>query len=118
MVMLLRGAQSLKLIYTLILVSCFCVAIIFIYNITTEDPNQALHPISLGYVMGKLQKINVDYKNNVFYSVRTCYKNYRTRLLLLMLTWLQAVDKDQVSDKAIPSGNLVSGPRPHHLAIS
>ena len=51
----------------------------------------------LSKVMGKpLEKVNVDYKRNIHFSVKTSVKNYRTRLSLLLLTWFQTVEKDQV----------------------
>ena len=56
-------------------------------------------------MMGKpLEKINLDYKKNIFFSVKTSVKNYRTRLSLLLLTWFQTVDKDQVWGVAQCSG--------------
>ena len=61
---------------------------------SSKDLTQGLS--SVDYVVGKpLENINLDYKN-IFFSVRTTAKNYRTRLSLLLLTWFQAVNKDQV----------------------
>jgi len=37
-----------------------------------------------------------QYKNNVFFSVKTTDTYFTTRLLLLMLTWFQVVSKDKV----------------------
>ena len=55
------------------------------------------NPEVLFRVMGKpLEKVNVDYTRNIHFSVKTSVKNYRTRLSLLLLTWFQAVEKDQV----------------------
>ena len=51
-------------------------------------------------VMGKpLEKVNVNYTRNIHFSVKTSFKNYRTRLSLLLVTWFQAVEKDQVKIK-------------------
>jgi len=43
-----------------------------------------------------LEKVDLEYKRNIHFSVKTSSKNYRARLSLLLLTWFQAVDKDQV----------------------
>jgi len=87
--MFFRGGRNL--LYAILLF--FCVGIIFLYNIPRRDED----PMRLDYVMGKpLEKINLDYKKNIFFSVKTSVKNYRTRLSLLLLTWFQTVDKDQV----------------------
>ena len=62
---------------------------------SSKDLTQGLS--SVDYVVDKpLEKINLDYKKNIFFSVKTTAKNYRTRLSLLLLTWFQAVNKDQV----------------------
>jgi len=62
---------------------------------SSKDLTQGLS--SVDYVVGKpLENINLDYKKNIFFSVKTTAKNYRTRLSLLLLTWFQAVNKDQV----------------------
>ena len=57
-------------------------------------------------VMGKpLEKVNVDYTRNIHFSVKTSFKNYRTRLSLLLVTWFQAVEKDQVKIKLFNIAN-------------
>ena len=73
------------------------VGLIFIYNTARSGRDE--DSVSLDSVMGKpLEKVTLDYKKNIFFSVKTTAKNYRTRLSLLLLTWFQAVDKDQVCD--------------------
>jgi len=89
--MFFRGGRSL--FYAILLF--FFVGILFLYSIPGISRDE--DPMRLDYVMGKpLEKINLDYKKNIFFSVKTSVKNYRTRLSLLLLTWFQTVDKDQV----------------------
>jgi len=45
------------------------------------------------FVFGKpLEKVDLEYKRNIHFSVKTSSKNYRVRLSLLLLTWFQVVD--------------------------
>jgi len=49
------------------------------------------------FVFGKpLEKVDLEYKRNIHFSVKTSSRNYRVRLSLQLLTWFQAVEKDQV----------------------
>jgi len=58
-------------------------------KIITEFPEK--------FVFGKpLEKVDLEYKRNIHFSVKTSSRNYRARLSLQLLTWFQAVDKDQV----------------------
>ena len=43
-----------------------------------------------------MEPVDVNYTRNIYFTVKTTHKYYTNRLLLLMLTWLQAVDKDKV----------------------
>ena len=49
------------------------------------------------HIDGKpMEKVIVNYTDNMFFTVKTSVKNYRKRLSLLMLTWFQVVDKNKV----------------------
>lgn len=89
--MSLRGVRGV--IYSIAFFGC--ISIVFLrYHLTLPT----VEPKRLHSIMGKLlEKVNVDYKKNIHFSVKTSVKNYRTRLSLLLLTWFQAVEKDQVS---------------------
>ena len=43
-----------------------------------------------------MEPVNVNYTRNIYFTVKTTHKYYTNRLLLLMLTWLQTVDKNKV----------------------
>ena len=88
--MALRGARGL--LYSIAFFGCL--GYVFLrYHISPST----IDPVQLQSIMGKpLEKVDVDYKRNIHFSVKTSVKNYRTRLSLLLLTWFQAVDKDQV----------------------
>ena len=43
-----------------------------------------------------MESIYVNYTRNIYFSVKTTYKNFDRRLFPLMLTWLQLVDKNKV----------------------
>jgi len=61
------------------------------------QPERVLERFPKKFVFGKpLEKVDFEYKRNIHFSVKTSAKNYRTRLSLLLLTWFQVVDKDQV----------------------
>lgn len=88
--MSLRGIRGL--VYSIAFFSCISIVLLrhHLARPTTE-------PDILRRVLGKpLEKVTVDYKRNIHFSVKTSVKNYRTRLSLLLLTWFQAVEKDQV----------------------
>ena len=44
-----------------------------------------------------IEPINVDYTRNIYFTIKTTHKYYTMRLLPLLLTWLQLVDKNKVS---------------------
>ena len=44
-----------------------------------------------------MEPVNANYTRNIYFTVKTTHKYYRKRLLPLMLTWLQVVDKNKVS---------------------
>ena len=43
-----------------------------------------------------MEPVNVNYSRNIYFTVKTTHKYYTNRLLPLMLTWLQTVDKNKV----------------------
>ena len=43
-----------------------------------------------------MEPVNVNYTRNIYFTVKTTHKYYTNRLFLLMLTWLQTVDKNKV----------------------
>ena len=43
-----------------------------------------------------LEKVNVNYIHNIYFSVKSCSRNYKTRVFTSMLTWFQVLDKDEV----------------------
>ena len=62
-------------------------------NQTCRDPE-----INATHINGTLMEpVNVNYTRNIYFSVKTTHKYYTERLFLLMLTWLQTVDKNKVS---------------------
>ena len=44
-----------------------------------------------------MEPVNVNYSRNIYFAVKTTHKYYTNRLFLLLLTWLQTVDKDKVN---------------------
>lgn len=44
-----------------------------------------------------LEAVDVAYKRNIFFTVKTTAANYQERLSTLILTWFQTVHKDDVS---------------------
>ena len=44
-----------------------------------------------------LEVVNVEYKRNIYFTVKTTAANYQERLSTLILTWFQTVHKDDVS---------------------
>ena len=44
-----------------------------------------------------LEYVDVGYKRNIFFTVKTTSSNYHERLSTLMLTWFQTVHRDDVS---------------------
>ena len=90
-IMSLRGVRGL--IYSIAFFSCISVVLLR-YHLSLPP----IEPEVLYRIMEKpLEKVHVDYTRNIHFSVKTSVKNYRTRLSLLLLTWFQAVEKDQVT---------------------
>ena len=53
--------------------------------------------INITHINGILMEpVNVNYSRNIYFTVKTTHKYYTDRLLLIMLTWLQTVDKNKV----------------------
>ena len=48
-----------------------------------------------------MEPVNVNYSRNIYFTVKTTHKFYTNRLFLLLLTWLQTVDKDKVNFSVI-----------------
>ena len=44
-----------------------------------------------------METVNANYTRNIYFTVKTTNKFYTQRLLWIMLTWLQTVDKNKVS---------------------
>ena len=99
-IMSLRGVRGL--IYSMAFFSC--ISIVFLRHHLFLMPTD---PEVLYTIMGKpLEKVHVDYTRNIHFSVKTSVKNYRTRLSLLLLTWFQAVEKDQVGNVHVLSARV------------
>ena len=99
--MSLRGVQGLTYCIAFFIVITIIVCLQYLPFSTDEydypDELENVLEFQLSKVMGKpLEKVNVDYTRNIHFSVKTSVKNYRTRLSLLLLTWFQTVEKDQV----------------------
>ena len=61
-----------------------------------REQNQTI--INATHINGTLmESVNVNYTRNIYFSVKTTHKYYTERLFPLLLTWLQTVDKNQVS---------------------
>ena len=62
-----------------------------------KEPNIADLGINSTHVNGILmESVNTELLRNVYFTIKTTRKYYRSRLLPLMLTWLQAVNKNKV----------------------
>ena len=48
-----------------------------------------------------MEPVDIKLENKIFFSVKTTDAYFTTRLLLLMLTWFQAVSKDKVRTSTI-----------------
>jgi len=44
-----------------------------------------------------MEAVHTNYTRNIYFTVKTTYKYYQKRLLAILLTWLQVVDKNKVS---------------------
>ena len=63
-------------------------------TVTTEDPGMNTTHIN-GVLM---EPVNANYTRNIYFSVKTTNKYYRERVLPLILTWFQVIDKNKVSN--------------------
>ena len=50
-----------------------------------------------------MEPVNVDYTRNIYFSIKTTHRYYTERLFLIMLTWLQVVDKNKVGTTYLKS---------------
>lgn len=107
---MIKGVQGL--IYSIAFFGC--ISIVFLRHHLSLPPTDSE---VLYRIMGKpLEKVYVDYARNIHFSVKTSVKNYRTRLSLLLVTWFQAVEKDQVTlITAIPFNQKIQTVGTQHL---
>ena len=61
-------------------------------DINTTVPHLGMNEFN-GILM---EHVNLNYSGNIFITVKTTHKLYVDRLLPLLLTWLQTVDKNSV----------------------
>ena len=99
--------------------ACIFITVIIIWNLQAKGENQARitkwldndsEPkfkelanknldMNSTHVRNKpLEFLNVDYKRNVYFTIKTTANNYQSKLSTLMLTWFQTVHKDDVSN--------------------
>lgn len=59
--------------------------------------------VTRSYVKNRpLEAVDVEYKRNIFFTVKTTARNYQERLSTLILTWFQTVHRDDVSKLIYP----------------
>ena len=46
-----------------------------------------------------MEPVNAQYTRNIYFTMKTTHKYYTKRLFLVMLTWLQVLDKNKVSSE-------------------
>ena len=69
----------------------------FSVDMKSEQRNITDIRINMTHINGTIMEpVNVNYTRNIYFTVKTTHKYYTNRLLPLMLTWLQAVDKNKV----------------------
>ena len=62
-----------------------------------NDINTTIPHLGMNEFNGALmERVNLNYSGNIFITVKTTRKLYVDRLLPLLLTWLQTVDKNSV----------------------
>ena len=63
-----------------------------------NPPSQHLSDLSETHVWGvPMEAVHANYTRNIYFSVKSTYRYYSKRLLDLMLTWFQVVDKHKVT---------------------
>ena len=63
----------------------------------TDSHLQQLKDLSETHVWGlPMEPVHVNYTRNIYFSVKSTYRYYSKRILDLMLTWFQVVDKHKV----------------------
>ena len=66
-------------------------------NMKSKQRNVRDIGINATHINGILMEpVNVNYSRNIYFTLKTTHKYYTNRLFPLMLTWLQAVDKNKV----------------------
>ena len=67
-------------------------------NIKKENQTNKTDPgTNATHINGILMEpVNAKYIRNIYFTIKTTHNYYTDRLFPLLLTWLQAVDKDKV----------------------
>ena len=66
---------------------------------STKSSKNLSNPLEIAPIKinGKpLEKVNVKYTHNIYFSVKSSWRNYKGRVFTSMLTWFQVLDKDEV----------------------
>ena len=64
---------------------------------TKQSQRNADPEINATHINGTImERVNANYIENIYFTVKTTHQYYIDRLFPLMLTWLQAVDKSKV----------------------
>ena len=90
------------------IMACMIVTILILrvenqsYTITTIAASKLVRGyspyVTRTYVKNRpLESVDVEYKRNIFFTVKTTASNYKERLSTLILTWFQTVHRDDVS---------------------
>ena len=68
------------------------------YTVTQEQKSLPPPEMNATHIAGILMEpVNAQYSRNIYFTVKTTHKYHTERLFPLMLTWLQAVDRNKVS---------------------
>ena len=63
-----------------------------------NPPSQHLSDLNETHIWGvPMEAVHANYTRNIYFSVKSTYRYYSKRLLDLMLTWFQVVDKHKVT---------------------
>ena len=63
-----------------------------------QQPSTSPNLMNRTHIWGlPMEPVNIVYPGNIYFSVKTTHYYYSERLLDLLLTWCQAVDKDKVN---------------------
>ncbi|XP_065889885.1 beta-1,3-N-acetylglucosaminyltransferase lunatic fringe-like [Dysidea avara] len=67
---------------------------------STKSSKNLSNPLEIAPIKinGKpLEKVNVKYTHNIYFSVKSSWRNYKGRVFTSMLTWFQVLDKDELA---------------------